>query len=60
MLHGPPTFNNLFGLVTPEIEEVVGLKRGTTAAQRGDTRKVKQDAVRDYLAGLGLGRAILG
>lgn len=53
-------FNNLFGLVTPEIEDVVGLKRGTTAAQKGDTRKVKQDAVKDYLAGLGIGRAIVG
>lgn len=53
-------FNNLFGLVTPEIEEVVGVKRGTTSAQKGDTRKVKQDAVKDYLAGLGIGRAILG
>lgn len=53
-------YNNLFGLVTPEIEDVVGLKRGTTAAQKGDTRKVKQDAVKDYLAGLGIGRAILG
>lgn len=53
-------FNNLFGLVTAELEEVVGLRRGTMAAQKGDTRKVKQDAVRDYLAGLGIGRAILG
>jgi hypothetical protein len=53
-------FSDLFGLVTPEIVNVVGLQRGTTAAQRGDTRKVKQDAVKDYLAGLGLGRAILG
>ena len=53
-------YNNLFGLVTPEIEDVVGLKRGTTAAQKGDTRKAKQDAVKDYLAGLGLGRAIIG
>lgn len=53
-------YNNLFGLVTPEIEDVVGLKRGTTAAQKGDTRKVKQDAVKDYLAGLGIGRAIIG
>lgn len=53
-------FDNLFGLVTPEIEEVVGIKRGTTAAQKGDTRKAKQDAVKDYLAGLGIGRAILG
>jgi hypothetical protein len=53
-------YNNLFGLVTPEIENVVGLKRGTTAAQKGDTRKVKQDAVKDYLAGLGIGRSIIG
>jgi len=53
-------YNNLFGLVTPEIEDVVGLKRGTTAAQKGDTRKVKQDAVKDFLAGLGIGRAIIG
>ncbi len=53
-------YSNLFGLVTPEIEDVVGLKRGTTAAQKGDTRKVKQDAVKDYLAGLGIGRAIIG
>jgi hypothetical protein len=53
-------YNDLFGLVTAELEEVVGLKRGTTAAQKGDTRKVKQDAVKDYLAGLGIGRAILG
>ena len=53
-------YSNLFGLVTPEIEDVVGLKRGTTAAQKGDTRKVKQDAVKDYLSGLGIGRAIIG
>lgn len=53
-------FQDLFGLTTPEIENVVGIRRGTTAAQKGDTRKVKQDAVKDYLAGLGLGRAILG
>lgn len=53
-------YSNLFGLVTPEIEDVVGLKRGTTSAQKGDTRKVKQDAVKDYLAGLGIGRAIIG
>lgn len=53
-------YENLFGLVTAEIESVVGLKRGTTAAQKGDTRKTKQDAVKVYLSALGLGRAILG
>jgi hypothetical protein len=53
-------FNDLFGLVTPEIEEVTGIKRGTNGAQKTDTRKQKQDAVRDFLAGLGIGRGILG
>lgn len=53
-------FSDLFGLVTPELDSVVGIKRGTTAAQRGDTRRVKRKAVLDYLAGLGLGRAIIG
>ncbi len=53
-------FSDLFGLVTPEIEEVTGIKRGTNSAQKTDTRKQKQDAVRDFLTGLGLGRGILG
>lgn len=53
-------YNDLFGLVTAELESVVGVKKGTTAAQKGDTRGVKQAAVKDYLAGLGIGRAILG
>lgn len=53
-------FNNLFGLVTQEIDEVVGLKRGTTSATRGDTRKIKQDRVKDYVSALGFARAILG
>ncbi len=53
-------FNDLFGLVTPEIEEITGIKRGTNASQKTDTRKQKQDAVRDFIAGLGLGRAIIG
>lgn len=53
-------YSDLFGLVVPEIEEVVGVRRGTTAAQKGDTRKAKQDAVRDYIAGLGLTRGLLG
>lgn len=53
-------FNDLFGLVTPEIEEVTGIKRGTNGAQKTDTRKQKQDAVREFLTGLGLGRGILG
>lgn len=53
-------FDDLFGLVTPEIEEITGIKRGTNAAQKSDTRRQKQDAVKDYLAGLGIGRGIIG
>ena len=53
-------FQDLFGLVTPEIENITGIKRGTNSAQKTDTRKQKQDAVRDFVAGLGLGRGIVG
>jgi hypothetical protein len=52
-------FADLFGLVTPAIEQVVGLKRDTLAAQKGDTRKRKRDAVLDYLSSVTF-RAILG
>lgn len=53
-------FQDLFGLVTPDIEEVVGVKRNTKAAARGDARKVKRDAVLDYLSALAFMRALLG
>lgn len=53
-------FDDLFGLVVPEIENVVGIKRGSTAATRGDTRRRKRAAIRDYLAAIALSRAILG
>lgn len=53
-------YSDLFGLVTPEIESITGIKRGTSAAQKVDTRGQKQAAVQDYLAGLGIGKAILG
>lgn len=52
-------FNDLFGLVTPEIEQVVGLKRDTLAAQRGDTRKMKREKVLDLISAITF-RAILG
>jgi hypothetical protein len=52
-------FNDLFGLVTPEIEQVVGLKRDTLAAQRGDTRKLKRDQVLDLISAISF-RAIIG
>ncbi|WP_394831807.1 hypothetical protein LVJ94_35355 [Pendulispora rubella] len=53
-------FSDLFGLVTPDIDTVLGVKRGSTVAQRGDTRKRKRDAVMDYVTALQFSRAILG
>lgn len=53
-------YNDLFGLVTGDIENVAGIKRGSSAAMRVDTRKRKQDAVLDYVNALSFARAILG
>ena len=53
-------YQDLFGLVTPDIEGIVGIKRGSTAAQRGDTRLRKQQAVQQYVQALQYGRAVLG
>lgn len=53
-------YSNLFGLVTPDIENILGMKRGSTTATKADTRMRKQNAVLDYLSALQLSRAILG
>lgn len=53
-------YDNLFGLTTPSIENILGIKRGTAAAQRGDTRKRKQEAVQSYVSAIQFARAILG
>jgi hypothetical protein len=53
-------YEDLFGLVTPEIEKILGLKRGTIASKRIDTRKRKQDAVLAYATQLRLHPASLG
>jgi hypothetical protein len=53
-------YSDLFGLVTPDIENILGIKRGSTTAQKGDTRGRKQKAVADYVAALQFARAILG
>ena len=53
-------FSDLYGLVTSNIENVLGLKRNSTAAQKGDVRKRKQDAVLLYVSALSYARAILG
>ncbi len=53
-------FDNLFGLVPPEVNEILGLKEGSTASHRADTRKRKRAAVLEYAATLKLGRVLLG
>jgi len=53
-------YNDLFGLVTPEIEDVLGVKRGSTAAQNVDIRKDRRDKVEKYLAALLFGNDLLG
>lgn len=53
-------YENLFGLVSSEIEDIVGIKRGELAAQRADTRKRKLEKVQEYLSFLRLSRGILG
>lgn len=42
-------YNDLFGLVTPEITEVLGAKKADQARQLGDTREAKYRAVQQYL-----------
>lgn len=53
-------WEDLFALVTPEIETVVGVKRGSTLAKKGDRRKEKWEAVRSLVDALTATRAILG
>lgn len=53
-------YEDLFGLVPPEVESIVGIRRGTPVAQKVDTRKRKRLAVLDYAAAIASSRAILG
>jgi len=53
-------YDNVFGIVTPEIESIVGLKRGTAAAQRVDTRKRKLERVLKLVSMLNSGTARVG
>jgi hypothetical protein len=53
-------YENLFGLVDPEIRNILGIKKDDVAAQKADTRKRKQDAVMQYAAALAFSRGILG
>ena len=53
-------YENLFGLVDPEIKNILGIKKDDVAAQKADTRKRKQDRVLQYAAALAASRGILG
>jgi hypothetical protein len=53
-------YDNLFGLTGPDIEDILGIKRGSTAAQRADTRKRKYEAVQAYASALLFSRGLLG
>jgi hypothetical protein len=52
-------YDNLFGLVAPEIEDIIGMKRGSPSAQRADTRKRKLEKVLAYVDKLTFSRALL-
>jgi hypothetical protein len=53
-------YDNLFGLVGPQIEDILGVKRGEQSAQRADTRKRKLERVQQYVSALRFSRALLG
>ena len=53
-------YDDLFGLIAPEVETMLGFNRGSTTAQKADTRKRKQDAVLRLSAALSFGRASVG
>ena len=54
-------YEDLFGLVTSDVETILNVGRDKPlTAQRLDTRKRKQEAVRDYVGQIQIGRALLG
>ncbi len=64
-------YDDLFGIVPPSIDNIVGIKRKTSAqgtkqanfsqaAGRADVRKRRQDAVKEYASAISFSRAILG
>ena len=53
-------YNDLFGLVDADIETVLNIKRGSTAAQNVDVRKERREQVERYVTALLFGNALLG
>lgn len=53
-------YDDLFGLVGPEVEDILGIKRGSQAAQKADTRKQKLQRVKEYISAIAFNTALLG
>ena len=53
-------YDDLFGLVSPDLEDIVGIKRGSTSAQRADVRRRRYEAVQQYTSALLFSRGLLG
>jgi hypothetical protein len=53
-------YEDLFGLVDADIEDVLGVKRGDTAAHNVDVRKARRERVEQYVTALLFGNALLG
>lgn len=53
-------YDDVFGLVGPELENIVGIERGSLVAQKGDVRKRRHEAVSLLRAALNFSRAQLG
>jgi hypothetical protein len=53
-------YDNLFNLVTPSIESILGIKKTSVARQTGDVRGPRFRAVADYVVALQFSRGILG
>jgi hypothetical protein len=56
----PESGRNMFGLVNPEIKNILGIKKDSTAAQEVDTRAEKREMVAQYLTALLFSSALLG
>jgi hypothetical protein len=53
-------YADLFGLVTPEVDTLLGIKRGSVTAQKGDTRMRKRQAALTLQSALSFGTAQVG
>lgn len=53
-------YNDLFGLVPPEITEILGIKKVSIARQQGDVRGRRFEAARNFIDQLSFSKALLG